>query len=102
MNSYSTSTGERFTSKRIDELIRQAKAFKLLIQVDISDYNFCEQCGKNGQNTRLDCSHDISVKKCKDEGRAELAWAVSNITILCRECHQKKDGLNLKFNGKNS
>lgn len=100
MNTYSTSTGERLTQSQIDANIRKAKAKALENQYDQYGYNFCEQCGKNAVGTYLDCSHDISVKRCKEEGRSEQAWNVKNIVIRCRTCHQKHDKLNVQFTNK--
>lgn len=97
MNTYSTSTGERFTQSQIDRKITEAKAKALQKQIDEFDYNFCEQCGRNASGTRLDCSHDISVKRAKEEGKTEQSWDVKNIVIRCRSCHQKHDKLNLQF-----
>lgn len=95
MNTYSTSNGERLKQSVIENLIRKAKAQKLKQQFECNDYNFCENCGvSNG--TYLDCSHNESVKSCKENGRAEKAFDVNNITILCRDCHQIKDKLNIQ------
>jgi hypothetical protein len=96
-NFYKTSTGEKFTTAQIETKMRVAKAAALEKQFDAHDYNFCEQCGRNSSNTRLDCSHDISVKKAKENGQTEQCWNVGNITILCRDCHQIKDKLNTQF-----
>lgn len=98
MNTYSTSTGERFTQSQIEKKIKEAKAEALQKQIDEFEYNFCEQCGHNGSGTRLDCSHDISVKRAKEEGRTEQCWNLKNIIIRCRSCHQKHDKLNTQFN----
>lgn len=97
MNFYKTSTGEKFTTEQIESKMKFAKAKALEKQFNEYDYNFCEQCGRNALGTRLDCSHDISVKKAKENGQSEQCWNVGNITILCRECHQKKDKLNIQF-----
>lgn len=97
MNTYQTSTGERVSQSQIDNRVRKAKATALEIQFEEHGWNFCEECGSNGSGTRLDCSHDISVKKAKENGMTEQCWNPGNITILCRSCHQKKDKLNLKF-----
>lgn len=97
MNTYQTSQGERVTQSQIDSRIRKAKAQALENQFEEHGWNFCEECGHNGSGTRLDCSHDISVKKAKENGMTEQCWNVGNITILCRSCHQKKDKLNLQF-----
>ncbi len=97
MNTYVTSYGERLTQGQIETRITAAKAKALENQFNEHDYNFCEECGRNSSGTRLDCSHDISVKKAKENGETEQCWNVGNITILCRECHKEKDKLNLKF-----
>ncbi|MDI6034011.1 HNH endonuclease signature motif containing protein [Flavobacterium sp. LB2P84] len=96
-NTYRTSSGEKFTTAQVESRMRIAKATALEKQFDAHDYNFCEECGRNASNTRLDCSHDISVKKAKENGQTEQCWNVGNITILCRECHQEKDKLNTQF-----
>ena len=94
MNSYKCSDGSRLKQSTIDRLITKAKANKVRNQFEDHGYNFCEKCGiSNG--TYIDCSHDISVKECKENGRTELAFDVNNITMLCRGCHQIKDKLKL-------
>lgn len=97
MNTYKTTWGERFTQSQIDRKIRKAKAEALKRQFEEHGYSFCEECGHNGSGTRLDVSHDISVKKAKENGMTEQCWSVGNLTVLCRRCHQEKDKLNLKF-----
>ncbi|AWG26025.1 hypothetical protein [Flavobacterium kingsejongi] len=97
MNTYSTSKGERFLQTQIDRKIREAKSQTLQNQIENYGYNFCEQCGHNGSGTRLDCSHEMSVKRAKEEGKTEQAWNVKNIVIRCRKCHQKHDKLNVQF-----
>lgn len=99
-NTYKTSSGERVTQSQIDALIRVAKQKSLQQQLDDHGYNFCEQCGRNGSGTRLDCSHDYPVGKAKADGKTEKCWDVKNIVIRCRGCHQKRDGLDLKFSTK--
>ena len=96
MNSYQTSSGERIKQSVIEKLITKAKSQKLREQFDEHGYNFCEQCNISS-GTYLDCSHNESVKSCKENGRVEKAFDVDNITILCRSCHQKKDKLNLQW-----
>lgn len=92
MNSYSTSDGSRLKQSVIERLIKKAKAEKVRQQFDEFGYNFCEECNiSNG--TYLDCSHDESVKSCKENGRTEKAFDVENITMRCRKCHQKHDKL---------
>ncbi len=100
MNSYRCSDGSRVKESVLKVAIRKAKAEKLRQQHDEYGYNFCEECGiSNG--TYLDCSHEESVKSCKENGRAEKAADVNYITIRCRKCHQKKDKLNLVFTNDN-
>lgn len=100
MNHYFTSEGERVSQSTVDYRIKKAKAEALKNQHDEHGYNFCESCGVNANHSgKLDCSHDISVKKAKESGKTEQCWNVGNITILCRKCHQNKDGLDLKFTG---
>jgi len=95
MNSYQTSNGERIKQSVIESLIRKAKAEKVKKQFEEHGYNFCENC-KISNGTYLDCSHNESVKSCKENGRTEKAFDVNNITILCRSCHQEKDKLNIQ------
>lgn len=92
MNYYYTSSGERVAKSVIDSRVRKAKAKK----VASMDYPHCEECGISS-GTRFDCSHAISVKKCQENRQVELAWDVNNIRMLCRECHKKHDGLDLRF-----
>ena len=96
MGSYRTTTGERLTTQQIDRKIRVAKTTKIENMVDDQGYISCETCGRS-VSVRLDCSHIVSVKEAKESGRAELCFDPNNIKILCRECHQKLDGLDLKF-----
>ena len=97
MNTYKSSTGERYTQNQIDRKITEAKAKVIQNQINEYGYNFCEDCGRNASGMRLDCSHDISVKRAKEEGRTEQCWNVKNIVIRCRDCHQKHDKLNLQI-----
>ena len=90
MNTYQTSSGERFKKSVIDNKIKKAKADKLEAQIDEHGYNFCEDCERS-TGTYLDCSHNVSVKEAQETGQAELGWDVNNITIRCRECHRKHD-----------
>lgn len=43
------------------------------------------QCVKCGSRRRLECDH---VEPVRD--RPDLAWAVSNLQILCGPCHSRK------------
>jgi hypothetical protein len=96
-NTFGCSDGSRVTTRQIEEKMRVAKAQLLQNQFEEFGYNFCEECGNNGSGKRLHCSHDISVKKAKEEGKAELCWKVGNMTVLCEDCHQVKDGLDIQW-----
>ena len=84
-NTYSTSYGDRLTTSQIDRLIRNAKKEKY--------YNLesrsCETCGRC--DSRLDMSHLISVKECKESGRSEISYDIYNIILECTECHMKTE-----------
>ncbi|MDB9801096.1 hypothetical protein OAB94_01840 [Flavobacteriaceae bacterium] len=97
MGSFKTSQGLRLETHHIDRLMRKAKENKIERMVYEHGYVFCEDCNRSG-GVRIDCSHQISVKEAKESGRAELCYDVTNLKMLCRECHQKLDGLDLKFN----
>lgn len=95
-NTYQASSGERIEKSRIDKKVRFAKEQKINKMTDEYGYLFCEDCGISS-GVRLDCSHNIGVDKCQKMHQAELAWDIANITIRCRDCHQKHDKLNLNF-----
>jgi len=90
MPSYKMSSGQRVSKSYIDTKVRRVKKEKLKEQLDEFSYNFCEDCGVSS-GIYLDCSHDISVDKCQKNGTSELAWDIDNITIRCRNCHNKHD-----------
>lgn len=98
-NTYRLSTGERVSKSTIDSRVRAAKRRLLEGQFSEYGYNFCEECGRNSSSgVYLDCSHDVSVYECQKSGRSELAYdEVNNMKVRCRICHQKKDGLDLKW-----
>lgn len=89
-NSYKLSDGSKMEKPKIDRLIREAKAKKLEQMMDEHGYHFCEECGVS-TGTYLDCSHNLSVNDCQRSGRTELAWDVSNLTVLCRKHHQEHE-----------
>lgn len=98
MNTYKCSNGNRYNQLQIDRRIRIAKETKLEFQRDRLGYNVCERCRRN-DCVPIDVSHNVSVKKAKEMGKTELCWDILNLEILGRKCHQKKDKLNLQFNG---
>lgn len=91
-NTYSTTTGERLNRQQIETRIRKAKGLLIDQQLLHYGYNFCQSCGIN-QNAGipLDCSHTVSVKECLETGKAELAFDVDNMRVLCRRCHNEHD-----------
>ena len=90
-NTYSDSDGNRWTRAQIEDKIRKAKTQALQDQLDEHGYNFCSDCMRNDCKP-LDCSHNIPVKDCLENGIAEMCWDVKNITIRGRRCHAKYDG----------
>lgn len=98
MNTYSDSFGNRWTTEQINR--KSDIAAKELIQEQYEEYsyNFCQECNRNASGMYLDVSHHISRKEAKENGCVELIWAKSNMKILCRVCHQQKDGLDIKWN----
>lgn len=103
MNFYKTSSGERISKREIDKNVKEAKAQLIQNQLNEFGYNFCEQCIKEGyagltlEMRILDCAHIESVDSCQKNGRAEKAWDVSNMRILCRYHHRMHDKTNLSF-----
>lgn len=96
MNHFTTSNGNRLSKAQIDRKIRKAKAVKLEAQLAEYGYNFCTKC-LNNDCKPLDCAHIESVDSCQKNGYCEKAWDVGNIEIVGRACHQKLDGLDLRF-----
>lgn len=92
MNTYSDSKGNRWTTKQIDRKSDRTAKMLLEIQYINHGYNFCECCHKSS-GVYLDVSHTVSRKKAKENGKSELCWDISNMEILCRRCHRRKDGL---------
>ena len=92
---YSASNGKRYTQSQIDYRIRKAGLDCVNMQFIEHGYNFCERCGRNSMNTRIDVSHTISRKDAKNNGMVEVLWNQNNLEILCRDCHKTKDGLNI-------
>jgi len=100
-NTSADSTGKRWNSDQIERKVSKAKGLKLEQMRDEYGYEFCQHdigdgkiCGKNRNcGESLDCSHDISVERCKNDPTVnlELAWDVDNITIRCRFHHREWD-----------
>ncbi|WP_300440597.1 hypothetical protein [Christiangramia sp.] len=97
MGVYRCSDGSKVTQSQIDRRVRQAKAKKLQHCLDKYGYIFCQDCKRNDCKP-VDCSHDVSVKECKESGKTELAWDVDNITLRGRSCHARKDKNDVQWN----
>ena len=87
MNSYKLSNGETITKRKIDSNIKKAKGKFLERFIDEHDYPYCER--DLTTNSRLDCSHIISVQEAQNTGRSELAWDLNNLELLSREAHNQ-------------
>jgi len=94
MNTYFDSQGNRYTTPQIERKIRKSALLLLDTQFLEYGYNFCEKCKKN-DCVPLDVSHTISRKEAKENSCVEVLWYLSNLEILGRSCHKKKDKLNL-------
>lgn len=90
-NKITTSTGEIMSRAEFDNRIKRAKAKRIQINLDKYGYIVCEDCKRNDCKP-IDCSHDKSVKECIEQGVAELAYDVENITMRGRKCHNIHDG----------
>lgn len=99
-NSYRCSDGAKVTKSVIDARVTLAKKEKITNMLDEHGYVFCEECGVNSMSGPIDCSHDVSVDQCQKKGMSELSWDVNNITMRCRKCHQKYDGLHIQKTSK--
>jgi len=96
MNTYSDSKGNRYTTPQIEAKIKTAALELLDIQFLELGYNVCSRCFRNDCKP-LDVSHTISRKRAKEDGCVEVLWDISNLEIIGRRHHQKKDGLDLQF-----
>ncbi len=79
MNHYKTSNG-RVSKNIIDARVKEAKQ-ALVDSVE----HYCHATGRTDE--RLDCSHIISVKRCQEIGKSELAWDVNNLQLEGRTAH---------------
>jgi site-specific DNA-methyltransferase (adenine-specific) len=87
MGSFKTEAGERVTKTFIDHKVRETKAVFVSDAID-EGRNYCWSCGRT--DTRLSCSHIISVNDCQNDGRADKAWDYDNLQLECLECHADK------------
>lgn len=81
MNHYNTSSG-RVSKSIIDAKVKEAKQ-ALVDSVE----HYCHASGRTDE--RLDCSHIISVKRCQEMGKSELAWDVNNLQLEGRTAHNQ-------------
>lgn len=94
-NTYRASDGTRYTSAQIDQKLRGACRSRMEQERLIHGIITCYDCGINERHAKIDPSHDISVKECKEGGYVEKAWDVTLITPRCRDCHNLYDKLTL-------
>jgi hypothetical protein len=95
MNHYFDSNGNSYTQGQVNYRIEKAVSEVLELQFLNEGYNYCEKCFKSSGDW-LDVSHNISRKKAKELRQVELSWSLSNMEVLCRTCHKKKDKLNIQ------
>lgn len=88
MGSFKTSEGERLSKTTIDNLVRKAKK-ALTDEAEEEGKSYCWSCGTT--KDRLSCSHIISVNKCQNDGRAEVAFMVDNMQLECLPCHSETE-----------
>ncbi len=91
--SFKTSEGIQMQKTVIDKLIREAKnEFK---QEAIEEGKpYCWSCGIT--TGYISASHIISVNKCQNDGRAEVAWNKDNLQLECNaECHPETESGNI-------
>lgn len=86
MNRYKISTGSYVKKSKIDDLVSQAKA-KLRLDAKQDGMYYCWASGRT--DDPLDCSHIISVKRCQEIGKSELAWSLENIQLESRTSHME-------------
>jgi len=94
MNTYSDTNGKRYTTPQIERQIKKVALEMLEEQRNEFGYNFCQRCKRNDCKP-IDISHTISRKKAKENGNVEVLWDKSNLEILGRKCHVKKDKLGI-------
>lgn len=93
-------SGESYTSRDIDRETKKAKGVLVNVQLLEFGYNFCED-ENHAENIKgkedwieakwIDCSHEISVKKCKETGEIEAIFDINNMKLRCRICHKIHD-----------
>lgn len=91
MNHYFTSTGERLTKAEVNRRVSEAK--RDLFACLAGDYNLYCNAGiepdrSDWRTTHIDASHTISVKRCQELRKTELAWDWANIEPMSRYAHQ--------------
>lgn len=92
------SDGTRIERSVFDYRVKKAKLKKKQECFEENGFIYCKECGIHDRISIIDSSHDLSVDKCVKNGCSERAYDLNNITLRCRECHKKYDGLDLRFN----
>ncbi len=91
MGTFKTSKGERLSKANIDANIRVAKSVFI---AENTDKQYCWACGTTCE--KLSCSHIISVNRCQNDGRTEIAWSIENLQLECIPCHLQTETRNFK------
>lgn len=86
MSRYRISTGSYVKKSKIDDLVSQAKKQLRLNAVQDGNH-FCWASGRTDEP--IDCSHIISVKRCQELEKSELAWSLENIQLESRTSHME-------------
>lgn len=86
--SFKTSAGDQVKKTTIDTRIRACKK-EFTDQAIEEGKQYCWACGSTRR--RLSCSHIISVNKCQNDGRAEVAYLSDNLQLECLECHAETE-----------
>ena len=94
MNYYRATDGTKYPQSVVERKIRETKRQLIENTLEKHGYIFCFTCGMN--RGLIDCAHIVSVDRCKKAGQVEKAWEYCNIYLECRECHQKRDKLNIQ------
>jgi len=90
--SFKTSEGDQVKKTTIDARIRTCKK-EFTDQAIEEGKQYCWACGSTRR--RLSCSHIISVNKCQNDGRAEVAYLADNLQLECLECHAETERGNI-------
>lgn len=81
---YYTTDDRGFTKSQINAKIVKSKQY-ITNEARLNVECYCATCGAN--NTKIECSHLVSVDWAQKNGMTELAWLPFNIILECHKCH---------------